>query len=207
MPVSNSGVKNRFFRIYDGASPSRHWIQFYQLEQPSLPAKEPRTTTAIQPDGGRMTAFATTYVDDETIPFQPIEATLRVMHMSQALELANVGNWMERTTWTVGQHTWVGVGTTAIGTRKNSAGVSIPCLVPQDVPQQSRMVSLVEGFTVPADAPSGTGYFCEWKGVVVKNAQSVAEGQLMYFDLTIDIWGEINPNLTDWPVGIESIPS
>lgn len=207
MPVSSSGIKNRFFRIYDGASPERHYIQFYQLDQPSLPAKEPRPTTGIQPDGGRMTEFATTFVEDETVPFAPIEATLRVMHMSQALELANVGNWMERASWTVGGHSWVGLATNAIGTRKNSDGVSIPCLIPQDIPQQTRMLSLVEGILVPGDAPSGTPYFCEWKGIVVKNAQSVAEGQMMYFDLTIDIWGEINPNLTDWPDGIESTPS
>jgi len=35
----------------------------------------------------------------------------------------------------------------------------------------------------------------------------VPEGQLMYFDVTAQIWGEINPNLTDWPTGTESIPS
>lgn len=207
MPVSNSGVKDRFFRIYDGAAPSRHYLHFYQLEPPTLPMMVPRPTTAIQLDGGRMTEYAVTYIDNEAIPFEPIEVTLRIMHMSQALELANIGNWMERNTWTVGGHTWVGMGLNSLGTRKNSDGVSIPCLYPKDIPQQSRMVSLVWGYQVPADAPSGTPFITEAKGVVITNSQDVPEGQLSYFDLTAQIWGEINPNLTDWPVGIESFPS
>lgn len=208
MPVSNSGVKDRFVRVYDGASPSRHYVQFYQMDQPTLPMMAPRPTTAIQTDGGRMTDFAVTYIDNETIPFEPIEITLRVMHMSQSLQLVDaLGNPLEKGTWTVGAHTWVGLGLNSLGTRKNSDGVSIACLYPKDIPQQSRMVSLCWGYQVPADAPSGTSFITEAKGVVVTNVQDVPEGQLMYFDITAQIWGEINPNLTAWPTGTESFPS
>jgi len=207
MPISNSGVKDRYVYVYDGASPSRHYMVFRQLEPPTLPMMEPRPTTAIQPDGGRMTEFAVTYIDDETIPFAPIEITLRLMHLSQSLELSNLGNWRRRTNWVVGGHTWVGMGLNTIGTRQNSDGVDVPCLYPKDVQQQSRMVSIVWGYQVPADAPTGTPFICEARGVVVKNVMDVPEGQLSYFDVTCDVWGEINPNLTDWPAGIESFPS
>lgn len=208
MPVSNSGVKDRFFRVYDGASPSRHYVQYYQLEQPTLPLIEPRPTTAIQPDGGRMTEFAVTYIDNETIPFEPIEVTLRVMHMSQSLQLIDaLGNPLRKATWTVGADTWTGLATNALGSRQNSDGVEIPCLYPKDVQQQTRMVSLCWSFNVPVDAPTGTGFFVEAKGVVITNVQDVPEGQLMYFDITAQIWGEINPTLTAWPTGTESIPS
>lgn len=208
MPVSNSGVKDRFFRVYDGASPTRHYVQYFQLEQPTLPMIEPRPTTAIQPDGGRMTNYAATYIDDETIPFQPIEVTLRVMHMSQSLQLIDaLGNPRRKASWVVGADTWVGLATNAIGTRQNSDGVSVSCLYPKDVQQQTRMVSLVWGYQVPADAPSGVSFYCEAKGVVITNVQDVPEGQLMYFDLTAQIWGEINPRLAAWPAGTESIPA
>lgn len=208
MPVSNSGVKDRFFRVYDGASPDRHYVQFYQLEQPSLPMMEPRPTTAIQLDGGRATDYMVTYIDNEQTPFEPIEVTLRVMHMSQALELVDaLGNPRRKTNWTVGGHSWVGLATNALGTRQNSDGVNVAALYPKDIQQQTRMVSLCWGYNVPVDAPAGTPFICEAKGVVITNVMDVPEGQLMYFDITAQIWGQIDPNLTDWPDGIESVPS
>jgi len=207
MPVSNSGVKDRFFRVYDGGSP-RKYVQYFQMEQPTLPTMAPRPTTAIQLDGGRMTEYAVTYIDNEQIPFEPIEVTFRVMHMSQSLQLVDaLGNPWAKTTWTIGAHTWVGLGTSSLGVRYNSDGLAIPALYPKDVQQQTRMVSVCWGYNVPVDAPAGTPFVCEAKGVVVTNVQDVPEGQLMYFDVTAQIWGEINPNLTDWPTGTESIPS
>lgn len=208
MPVSNSGVKDRFFRVYDGASPSRHYVQFFQLEQPTLPMMEPRPTTAIQLDGGRATNYMVTYIDNEQTPFEPIEVTLRVMHMSQSLELIDaLGNPRRKASWVIGGHTWTGLALNALGVRQNSDGVNVSALYPKDVQQQTRMVSLCWGYNVPADAPVGTAFFCEAKGVVVTNVQDVPEGQLMYFDVTAQIWGEINPNLSAWPAGIESTPS
>ena len=208
MPVSNSGVKDRFFRVYDGASPSRHYVQYFQMEQPTLPLMTPRPTTAIQLDGGRATEYMVTYIDNEQIPFEPIEVTFRVMHMSQSLQLVDaIGNPLGKTTWTIGAHSWVGLGISSLGSRVNSDGVFIPALYPKDVQQQSRMVSICWSYNVPVDAPAGTPFVCEAKGVVVTNVMDVPEGQLMYFDVTAQIWGEINPNLTDWPTGIESFPS
>lgn len=208
MAVSNSGVKDRYFRVYDGASPVRHYLQFFQLDQPTLPMIEPRPTTAIQTDGGRMTDFAVTYVDNETIPFEPIEVTFRVMHMSQSLQLLDaLGNPLRKPTWLIGNHTWTGLATTALGTRQNSDGVEVACLYPKDIQQQTRMYSICWGYNVPQDAPSGSPMIVEAKGVVTTNVQDVPEGALMYFDVTAQIWGQINPHLTEWPEGLESVPS
>jgi len=206
--AANSGVKDRYFRVYDGASPTRHYVEFFQLDQPTLPTMVPRPTTTIQLDGGRATDYMVSYIDDEAVPFQPIEATFRVMHMSQALQLVDaLGNPFEKEDWIVGAHTWVGLATTALGTRKNSDGVNISCRYPKDIPQQTRMVSLVWGYNVPVDAPAGSPFICEAKGVVTSNVMDTPEGALMYFEFTTQIWGEINPRLVDWPDGIESIPS
>ena len=151
MPVSNSGVKDRFFRVYDGAAPARHYVQYFQMEQPTLPTMVPRPTTAVQLDGGRATEFMVTYIDNEQIPFDPIEVTFRVMHMSQSLQLIDaIGNPWNKPNWTIGAHTWVGLGTSSLGVRTNSDGVSIPALYPKDVQQQTRMVSICWAYNVPA---------------------------------------------------------
>lgn len=208
MPQSNSGVKDRFFRIYDGTPTTPFYVNFFQLEQPTLPLIEPRPTTAIQPDGGRMTDFAVTYIDNETIPFEPIEVTFRLMHMSESLELLDaIGNPLRRATWTIGGDTWVGIPLTSLGTRQNSDGTAVACLYPKDVQQQSRMVNVEWKYNVPADAGTGTSLVCQARGVVVTNVQDVPEGQLMYFDVTAMIWGAIDATLTDFTTGTESTPS
>lgn len=205
-----TGIKDMEIRVYDGSSPDRHYVVFFQLDPPTLPMMVPRPATTLKDDGGRATDFMVSYIDTaaELTPFEPIETTFRLMHMSQALQLVDaLGNPFEKENWIIGAHTWNGLATSALGTRKNSDGVNIACRYPKDVPQQTRMVSIVWGYNVPADAPAGTAIFCEAKGVVTSNVMNTPEGALSYFEFTTQIWGEINPRLTDWPDGIESIPS
>ncbi len=204
--MPSSGVKNRFFRVYDGGSP-RKYVQFIQIDQVAFPLITPRPTTAIMADGGRATDYMDSYIEDETVPFQPIEVTLKLLHLSNKLQLLDaLGNPLNKASWVIGSDTWVGLATNAIGTRKNSDGVSVACRYPRDSQQVNRMVSCVTGYTVPTDAPGGRGLFSEAKGVVVTNVMDSPDGQNMFFEITLQIWGEVNPGLTGWPVGVESIP-
>lgn len=208
MPESGSGIKDRSFRIYDGTSPTPFYVEVFQLEQPTLPLMEPRPTSTLMLDGGRMTDKVISYIDNEQIPFEGIEMSFKLYHMSERLDLADAfGNWRRKATWSIGAHTWTGVPVSAMGTRNNSDNVAIACIPPKDVQQQSRMINIVCGYNVPADAPTGTAFFYEARGIVVTNVQDVPDNQLMCFEITAMCFGAINPNLTTWPTGTPSVPS
>ena len=207
MPVSGSGVKDRFFRVYSGDTPA-FYVEAIQMVQPTLPLIEPRAPSDLQLDGGRATANMISYISDEAVPFQPIEVSFQVYHTSELLDFVNAfGNWRKLPTWTVGGDTWTGVAIAAMGTRTNSDGVAIAAVPPKDIIQQSNMVNLVVGYQVPADAPTGTAFYAELRGVVITDVQDVPEGNLMSFQITGQCYGAIDTTLTDWPAGTESIPS
>lgn len=200
-----SGIKDTDVRIYSG---NGFFVTLRQLgEIPSLPLTEPRPTTTIQPDGGKMTDWAVTFIDNETIPFEPVEFTIRLMHLPEYLAFVNsVGNPRRVSPWEIFGDTWTGFATNAIGTRQNSTGEDIACLVPADYQQRTRMIQMVVKTGSPADAASGEDFYHSVKGVVVSNAMHQPDGPNMYVEYTCQCWGAIETDLTDWPTGIESTP-
>jgi len=209
MPVSGSTLPQRRFRFYDGTTPTPYYVEAFQFStNPVIPIVEPRPTTAIMMDGGKMTDKAITYIEDDSVPFQPIEISFTIAHMSEYLELIDaIGNPRRKGTWTIGAHTWQGLAVSALGTRKNSDDEDIACVAPQDAQQRDRMITIVEKTAARGDAVSGTDFYAEARGFVVTNLEHTEEGQLVYWNFTGHIWGALNSTLTAWPTGNASTPS
>lgn len=207
MAVSVSGVENRFMYVFDGTTPTPFFAKFIQLTQPNVPLVLPRATTGIQTDGGRMTANAATFIEDPTVPFQPIDITLQIAHMSERLEMIDaLGNPFNKGSWVVGGDTWAPLATNAIGNRVDASGNTVPALPPKDVPQQNGMVSLVVEYLVPNEATTGTAFYAKLDGFVVTSIEDSIEGQLAFFNVTGQLWGGISV-LSALPAGNESTPS
>lgn len=200
-----STVVDRFCRIYSG---NGFYATAFQIDQPSIPIMEPRSDYEIQPDGGRMTTHAGTFVTDETAPFRGIEISLRVALMSERLDMIHaIGNPFRNSPWVVGGDTWTGVATNALGTRLDSRGNAVPCVFPPDSVQRQYMVNFCWTNQVQPDATAGTAMYGEARGLFITNATEDPDGQLIYVTITGMIMGTINPRLTAWPAGTESVPS
>lgn len=208
MAVIFTGINERFLRIYDGTTPTPYYVTLFQVGQPDLPGMEPRSETAIQTDGGRMTQYAGTYTPDETVPFQGVPINFTVMSMSEYLDIQRaLGNWMRFSSWTVGGDTWLPVAGTAIGNRLNSAGTAVAAVPPKDQVQLNYMVNLAWTEQVPTAATSGVAIYGMAKGVVVNNVTAGTENNLNIYNVEGMIYGSIDWTLTDWPAGTESTPS
>ena len=208
MPVSASTLPQRNFRIYDGTTPTPFYVEAFQFtNRPVIPLKAPTATTGIQMDSGAMTNFAATFVEDDSVSHQPMDITFSILHMSEYLELIKaIGDPLETGTWTVGGDTWTGLAVSALGTRKNSNGDDIACLVPAVSHLQSHMVTLVEKIAARDDAVGGSDFYAQAKGVVITMMEHAEEGQLLTFSCTGQIWGAVG-QIAGWPAGNESTPS
>jgi hypothetical protein len=207
MPESGTTIRHHEVRIYDGTSPTQWSVELFQYNVPDMPLSEPRPGMETQLDRGRANDHVINIVDDEAIPFNPIEGSLNLAYMSENKHLYHaMGNPLHLPAWLVAGDTWVGVAQDAIGTRLNSAGSSAPAWYPPDSWDRTHMVQMVVSLTNPGDAPTGTPLFVSYKGVCFYNVMLVSEGNFSRITFDYRIHGEINPRLTAWPTGNISEP-
>jgi hypothetical protein len=203
-----NGPEQRFSRIYDGTPTTPRYIQCIQLDQPEHPAMPPRGETAIQLDGGRMSANAATYITDPATPFNPIPITFRFAVIANRNQQFDAfGNPRRKATWTVGAHTWVPVGPEAIGNRLDVEGLPLPAMAPRDAVELSGMYTYAWTEQIPSNVTGGTAIYAVARGLVTKTATNINDGRMNYWTIEAMIHGELNLNLTAWPTGVESVPT
>jgi len=210
MPVSGSATKDRDLRLYSGDG-TPFYIALFQVDIAELPLMEPRPPTNYQLDASKVSNNVISYInpEDQLIPFQPLPFSITLAHMSDHLEmLDSFSNPRRKGTWTVGGDTWTPVATGAFGTRLDVDGNAVNAFAPKDQTKLDHCVNMYAKYSVPGDAVAGTALVVEWKGVAI-NSVSLQENAagLSTFIMEGEIYGAINPNLSDFPAGTESIPS
>lgn len=208
MTISLTQTIDRYCRIYSGNSPTPFFVTLFQIDQPDIPMMEPRSDYTIQPDMGRVTDKAGSYLNSQLTPFEPIPFSIMLTSTPEYRELlTSLGNIRRKPTWTVGGDTWQPVAKTALGTRIDGRGNAQACVAPPDWVQLQYMVNFVWTEQSPPDAIGGESIYGECRGLVINTCQASANGELISYNIEGYFCGSINSNLSAWPTGTESFPS
>lgn len=191
MSIPAFEIRHHYLHVLDGTGTPNGMAVIQLNDIPDIPVVTPRPSTGRQLDSGKFNANVVTFVEDEGVPFDPVQMTLSLTMLPEQWTMFDaLCNPFNRSPWAVGAQTWAPV--TSIGQRYDSSGTLQNCQLPADVWQRNRMVNLVSEERVNAtQAPTGTPIIIQVAGVVLESLTLTSNNVLRTGNFTFQVYGGI----------------